>query len=98
MTRRRVMLSLLLVLSALLLVSRLVPKVTRLEVTGVHHLSEEEVFAKADLKLNEPLFLGDTPALSGPSPRTPWVAHLEGGAPLARYGLSHGSGARPFRE
>ena len=97
MTRRRIMLGLLLVLSTLLLVSRLVPRVTRLEVTGIHHLSEEEVFAKADLKLNDPFVWVTRPRFRFLA-RDPWVAHRRGHAPLARHGLSHGSGARPFCE
>ena len=76
MTRRRVMLGLLLVLSTLLLVSRLVPRVTRLEVTGIHHLSEEEVFAKANLKLNDP-FVWVTRPRFRPLARDPWVARVE---------------------
>ena len=75
MTRRRVMLSLLLVLSALLLVSRLVPRVTQIEVIGLRHLSETQVLEEADLKPGDPFLWVIRPRFASLA-RDPWVARV----------------------
>ncbi len=76
MTRRRVMLSLLLVLSALLLVSRLAPGVTHIEVAGLRHLSEAEVLERAKLKPGDPFLWVIRPRFASLA-RDPWVARVE---------------------
>ena len=76
MTRRRVMLSLLLIFSALLLVSRLVPRVTQIEVTGLRHLSEAQVLEKADLRPGDPFLWVIRPRFE-PLSRDPWVSRVQ---------------------
>ena len=76
MTRRRVMLGLLLFLATLLLVSRLAPRVTQIEVAGVRHLSEAQVLAEADLKLGDPFLWVIRPRFASLA-RDPWVMRAE---------------------
>lgn len=70
--RRAVMLTLLIILSSILLGSRVYPKVTRIEVSGAEHYSDEEVLRLARLSPGDP-FLWVTSSKIRRLVRDPWI-------------------------
>ncbi len=70
--RRPLMLALLVALFALLVTTRFYPQVTRIEVLGASHYSDEEILALANLERGDPL-LWVTKWRSGALVQDPWI-------------------------
>ena len=73
--RRRLMLALLVVLGGLLLVSRFIPQIERIEVSGNLHYAPSEILALADIAPGDPLLWVNAWRLR-PLAEDPWIAQV----------------------